>query len=172
MSTQIQKRVDLEDWVATGICFYCTTFVKRAAKKFDAGKANYNTYVWRAFDNFYKQAVWNASFKHMHATTSSIEDLADGTAFEIEDSRSQDFVAVMDAVRRVRELHARASAELVTYLDRHFFSGEHDGRVIVKGKHFKEKQKEFMQLAERLSITIDDYRLAIHAHHTLHESVR
>lgn len=174
MSTQIQRRVDLEDWISHGICFYCTTFVNRARKRFDASKANYNTYVWQAFNNFYRQAVWDASFKHMHASTASIEDLAEGSAFEITDEHSEDFVAAMDAVRRVRELHARASVELVTYLDRHFFSGKECGRFIVKGKHFKEKQQEFMQLANRLGVTIDDYRLAIKAHHSLpaHYSMR
>lgn len=167
LSLSVQRRVDLEDWISFGLTFYCTTFVKRAAKSFNPALSSYNTYVYRAFDNLYRGYVWEHSFKHMNAFTSSIEELVGEGTSNMADSKGQDFVHQIDAVRKVRELHARASTELVAYLDKHFFTCDHDGRVIVKGKQFQAKRQEFIKLAQRIGVTIDDYRIAIQMHQAL-----
>jgi hypothetical protein len=167
LSLPVQRRVDLEDWISLGLTFYCTTFAARASRKFNPALSSYNTYVYRAFDNLYRGYVWEHSFKHMNAFTSSIEELVGEGTSNMADNKAQDFVHQIDAVRKVRELHSRASTELVSYLDKHFFTCDHAGRVIVKGKQFQLKKQEFIKLAQRIGVTIDDYRTAIQMHQVL-----
>lgn len=170
LPTQVQRRLDLEDWIGTGISFYCSAFVRRAARRFDASQTKYTTYVWKGFDNFYRQLVWEQSCKQMEATTCSIEELVGEGVMSIADAEARNFTDVIDAVSKVRRLHSQASIELVKYLDKHFFSCNHTGRTIVKGAKFREKQNEFLHIANRLGVTIEDYRLAIQAHHAVFES--
>lgn len=163
-----KRYIDLEDWIHAGVLFVAGDLSQRVTRTFDSGHgASVKTFVYRALSNFYKNELSFNTNRKRSGETTSWEELAETGAKGEEDKCSTNFVNRIDAFRKVQELHRRASYQLTVYLDKHFFTGDHSGKIITKGKSFDIKAKEFRVLARAIGVTIDDYRIAIHLYHEL-----
>lgn len=163
-----KRYTDLDDWISSGMVFAASDLSKRMERTYDSSKgAAIKTFIYRAMDNYYKNSLAFNTNKKRGGMVVSWEDLVGAGTVGQEDHKASAFVDKIDAIRKVQEMHRRASTDLVLYLDAHFFTQDHPGRIIVKGKHFEERRQEFRALASRLGVTIDDYRLAIRLYHEM-----
>lgn len=163
-----KRYIDLEDWIHAGVLFVAGDLSHRVSRTFDRAQGTtIKTFVYRALGNFYKNELSFNTNRKRSGETTSWDELAETGAPGQEDKRSTNFVDRIDAFRKVQELHRRASYELTLYLDKHFFTGDHSGKIITKGKLFEMRAGEFRKLANAVGVTIDDYRIAIHLYHEL-----
>lgn len=163
-----KRYIDLEDWIHAGVLFVAGDLSHRVNRTFDAGHgAAIKTFVYRALDNFYKNELSFNTNRKRRGECESWEELIESGSPGQEDKKAANFVNRIDAFRKVQELHRRASYELMVYLDKHFFTGDHTGKIVVRGKLFDRRSSEFRTLARTIGVTIDDYRLAIHLYHEL-----
>lgn len=168
-----KRYTDLEDWISAGMLFVAGDLSRRMSKSYSEEKgATQKTFIYRAVDNFYKNSLAFVTNKKRGGNIVSWEDLVGAGTVGQEDHAASQFVDKIDALAKVQSMHRRASIELVIYLDQHFFSQDHRGRVVLRGQVFEKRKQEFRELAKRFDVSIDDYRTAIKIYHELKRSPR
>lgn len=148
--------IGLDDLVNEGIV--CAI---EALPKWDARRGAASTFLHVTVDNHLQNFIKAHHCMKRDAPVFSLdEEPAEGYSPLAERlGKTSRYAEVLDAKKKVAELHRRASNDLVAFLDQNLFHRE--GRVTLRGKRFNRCQREFQQLVARTGVTMQQYRIVV-----------